>query len=79
LGEWFKELKQGLSCGRCPEDHVACLEFHHLDPMKKDLCVGYMARKGYSKQRILEEIKKCEVLYSNCHRKEHFNEEGTKK
>lgn len=69
--EEFKIIKAQLRCERCGENHPACLEFHHLDPLKKDGNVGHLAR-AYSTKRLLEEIKKCIVLCSNCHRKEHY-------
>lgn len=67
---WFREYKTNLKCNRCPEDHPACLEFHHKNG-DKDLEIAYMVNQGYSKKRILKEIEKCEVLCANCHRKEH--------
>jgi hypothetical protein len=55
-------------CIICGETHPACLEFHHKDPLKKEFLIS----KLYNKKRILEEIKKCNVLCSNCHRKYHW-------
>ncbi len=69
----FKELKAKLSCNHCPEDHPACLDFHHLDPSKKEFGISGNSVRDFSWDRILKEIAKCEVLCSNCHRKEHFN------
>lgn len=69
--EWFRELKSKLKCERCPENHPACLEFHHLDPSEKNNHVSSMVHETYSEKRILEEIDKCIVLCANCHRKEH--------
>jgi len=71
LKEWFRELKRNLACERCGEKHIACLEFHHVDPSKKDFQVGGMATWG--RKRLLKEIDKCVVLCANCHRKEHHN------
>ena len=70
--EWFKSLKQELSCASCNEDHIACLVFHHLDPSKKDFDVSKCTRNQYSKLKVLQEIEKCVVLCSNCHRKLHY-------
>jgi hypothetical protein len=67
----FKEIKKNLKCNKCNEDDIACLDFHHLDPLEKDAAVGQIARK-VSTKRLLEEIAKCEVLCSNCHRKLHY-------
>ena len=71
IREWFKEFKHSLRCTRCPENHPACLDFHHKDSTKKDLSVRQAVIQGWGKERILAEIDKCEVLCSNCHRKEH--------
>lgn len=75
LRDWLSELKSTLKCNRCPEKHIACLDFHHTDPSKKEEGVAKMIHDGYSKEKILEEIAKCEVLCSNCHRKEHHRGE----
>ncbi len=69
--EWFQDYKKNLKCERCPENHIACLEFHHLNPKEKEVSIGNAINR-WSIKRILEEIKKCSVLCSNCHRKEHY-------
>lgn len=71
IRDWFKDLKSSLKCNRCSEQDVCTLDFHHIDPAKKDRAVGQTFANGWSKERILKEIEKCEVLCSNCHRKEH--------
>lgn len=68
--DWLREFKKTLKCSRCPEDHPACLQFHHMDPTKKDLAVSNAVR-SWSRKRLLAEIEKCEVLCANCHAKEH--------
>jgi hypothetical protein len=72
LQEWLKEFKSTLQCNRCSENHPACIDFHHINPNDKLDFVSIMIRKGYSKIQILEEISKCEILCSNCHRKLHW-------
>ena len=67
---WFREYKANLQCSRCPENHPFCLEFHHKNG-DKDKGITAMVNQGYSKNTILKEIEKCEVLCANCHRKEH--------
>lgn len=69
---WFQEFKKTLTCSRCPEKDWAVLDFHHLNPKEKDLEVSNMVQLRWSKKKILEEIAKCIVLCSNCHRKEHW-------
>ena len=69
----FRQYKQSQKCKTCGESHYACLEFHHLDPSKKELSVAEMADKQNWKE-LMAEIRKCEVLCANCHRKFHWNE-----
>ena len=71
---WFRELKSTLKCEECPEDNVATLDFHHRDPSQKEMAVSDLVKRQWSKKRILEEIDKCSVLCSNCHRKLHWKD-----
>lgn len=62
----------GGKCNRCGYDkHPAAMEFHHLDPSKKEFTLGHVANKSW--KSIVEEVKKCELVCSNCHRIEHSN------
>ena len=72
LYEWYHELKTGLSCSVCGEDHPACIDFHHRDPSEKEISIPNAIRNGWSKDRVLKEMDKCEILCSNCHRKLHW-------
>ena len=71
IKKWFKNYKGSLSCLRCSENHVATLEFHHKSRKNKDRAISIMVNDGCSIKRILEEMKKCELLCANCHRKIH--------
>ncbi|MEK6860588.1 MAG: hypothetical protein AABY07_01335 [Nanoarchaeota archaeon] len=73
IREWFKDLKQNLKCNRCDENHPATLHFHHIDPKKKIMSLAMMINHAWSKEKILLEMEKCEVLCANCHAKEHYN------
>lgn len=57
-------------CIRCGESDPACLDFHHRDPLTKVAHVSTMWN-SYGRAAIVEEIKKCDVICSNCHRKLH--------
>ena len=73
IKQWFKDLKSQLKCERCSESHPGCLEFHHLDPADKEINLSEaVANKGWSKEKIVNELQKCIVLCSNCHRKLHW-------
>ena len=74
IASWLRELKAKLVCERCGEDHPACIQFHHVDPTKKESSVADAVRRGWGKARILAEIARCEVLCANCHAKHHARE-----
>ena len=78
LREWFRALKSTMKCQRCPESIPDCLQFHHRDPSQKDLEVS-TAIGGWSRERILAEMAKCDVLCANCHLKLHWEERQQKK
>jgi len=71
------DYKSKLKCSKCPENHPACLEFHHVND-DKDMDIGGAVTQGWSWARIENEIKKCIVLCSNCHRKLHYEEAKSK-
>lgn len=72
LRKWFLELKSNLICIKCSESNPRCLDFHHRDPKKKLFNVSQLTSHGMSKKRVLEEIKKCDPLCANCHRKQQY-------
>jgi hypothetical protein len=76
--ELYIALKGELRCSRCPENHIAVLDFHHTDPKDKDRAVSNMMY-DWSFEAILKEMNKCEVLCSNCHRKHHYEEKAINK
>lgn len=67
----YLDYKKELACELCGENETCCLDFHHKDPTKKDLSLGAARTKNWSFKRRLQEINKCAVLCSNCHRKVH--------
>jgi len=56
-------------CVKCKDIRSYVLDFHHLDPSKKDIAIS----DGSIKQ-ILAEKDKCILLCSNCHREFHYLE-----
>lgn len=58
-----------VSCGysRC---HSA-LELHHLDPTAKEFTFGSIRANPKSWSSLVEELRKCVLLCSNCHREVH--------
>jgi len=66
----WRAFKATLNCVKCGENHPACLDFHHING-KKDFNIGHKLT-WYGWARLMKEVAKCEVLCSNCHRKEHY-------
>lgn len=61
--------KRMCKCKHCGEDDPIVLDLHHVDPAGKD--AGPSQLLGGSLEVLREEIRKCIVLCSNCHRREH--------
>lgn len=74
LKEWLLEIKSKLKCEQCECDHIACLQFHHLNPNEKEINISMAIHNGWRKDRILKEMEKCKVLCSNCHFILHWDE-----
>ena len=62
------EYKVSKGCLHCGENHPAVLELHHLDPLVKE----FNPSDAGGRRRFYEEVEKCIVLCSNCHRKVHW-------
>jgi len=62
---------RGGKCAICGyRKSVNALEFHHLDSGKKDFGIS---AKGYTRswKQVKDELDKCVLLCSNCHREVH--------
>mgnify|MGYP000844665903 CR=1 FL=1 len=64
------EFKRSKGCKYCSENDPCCLDFHHINSDNKDDNISNIINKG-SKIKLWNEILKCEVVCSNCHRKIH--------
>jgi len=65
----------GGKCQHCGwEGDQAAMQFHHLDPSKKNFILGAVGNKSWDS--ILLEIKKCILLCANCHLIEHTTKRG---
>lgn len=53
----------------------AGFDFHHKDPSQKDFAIGDFANIKW--ERVLNEIKKCELLCRTCHSIEHSTRNNT--
>ena len=75
LREYVENIKKTAKCLRCPEDDMACLDFHHTGDKTKDFNIGKAISNGVSIETLQKEIDKCIILCSNCHRKLHYYED----
>ena len=71
-----KRLKQeavnymGGKCQNCGYDkYIGALEFHHINPEDKEFSIGQ--NKLYAFDKIKNELDKCILLCSNCHKEFH--------
>lgn len=67
----YRKVKDGSECLLCNEDADACLTFHHLPDYDKSFEVSKFRAIAPSVEELREEMEKCIVLCSNCHRKVH--------
>lgn len=68
---YVNKYKLEHGCSRCTERDPICLDFHHVDPSKKDKSVSDLVRHRATVKKITIEMEKCILLCANCHRKEH--------
>lgn len=66
---FIQGYKFALGCKYCSERDPNTLDFNHLDPSLKYKAIADGVRDGWGKKKLMEEIKKCELVCSNCHRK----------
>lgn len=74
---WYRDFMQNFSCKFCSESSIECLDWHHLDPSTKRDTVSTLLNEYRSMQSVLDEMEKCIVVCSNCHRKIHANKIST--
>lgn len=75
LIEMYKLSRGCAICGynKC----AAALDFHHKGDGKKD-CISRLMNSCLNFKKVLEEIEKCTILCSNCHRELHDKERKDK-
>lgn len=76
LKDWRKRTKQRMvdafdgKCGICGYNKCKeALEFHHIDPTKKDFTIS--KNKFNNWEKLVKELKKCICICSNCHKEIH--------
>lgn len=67
---------KGGKCEKCGYDkYHGALDFHHTDPTQKDFDISRQL-KSPDIERYKDELDKCILLCSNCHREEHARLKG---
>lgn len=69
------EYKMKNPC-RCGESHPAALDFHHRESSSKSFDISTGLSRGYSWNKMAEEIAKCDVICRNCHSILHWGEDN---
>lgn len=70
--DYIFSLKASAGCCICKNKNPYCLDFHHKNPENKKNTICNLVRHGYSFDIIKNEIEKCEIICSNCHRTQHY-------
>lgn len=70
---FINRYKQFWGCKICSEKRFWVLEFHHRNRNEKINDINVLKYYG-SLRLIKEEIRKCDVLCSNCHKDFHYKE-----
>ncbi len=69
LAQMINDLKS-QPCADCNVSYPPyVMDFDHKDPSQKLENVAQLTSRGWSADRIKEEIQKCDVVCANCHRK----------
>lgn len=67
--------KAGNKCKHCKVEYngknASIFDFHHIDPSDKSISMSSCSMNRVSKEKIFEELKKCILICSNCHRLHH--------
>lgn len=63
----FLEYLRNKNCSDCGNNDARVLEFDHRDSAEKILEVSTLVRR-VGKQKLSEEIAKCDIVCCNCHR-----------
>ena len=55
-------------CVDCGERDIRVLEFDHINPIEKSFSISRWCSDGGNIEPLIDEIKKCQIRCSNCHR-----------
>ena len=63
-------LKKQSKCKKCGETRFYLFDFHHRNPEEKEFTIS--KHMTISLDKLYNEIEKCDILCSNCHREWHY-------
>ena len=64
----------GGKCQCCGYNKCSdALEFHHIDSNGKEMALGASRASPKAWIKIVEELRKCILVCSNCHKEIHYN------
>lgn len=69
--EMIISFKQTQKCPLCGENYHRCLDFHHVGDETKDSTINDLLHRNVGLKKIIDEMNKCCIICSNCHRKLH--------
>lgn len=72
IRNFLEDYKKGKECIKCGDKRAYVLDFHHL--LNKEFDIANSISRAISKERLIKEINKCELLCANCHRELHYLE-----
>lgn len=69
-------LYKGGKCEKCGYNNCeGALQFHHIDPSKKEFILSeFEVTKFCSLDDLKREVDKCQLLCANCHAEVHYND-----
>lgn len=79
IQEKILEILSQSHCMVCGENELILLDFDHRDPTTKLFNVSHAPKKLCSMKKLMEEIKKCDVLCVVCHRRKTAKQENWKR
>ena len=67
--DFFGEMRC-IKCGF--EGHHSQFDCHHRNPKEKSFSIGQARQSRLGRDKVISELKKCDLLCANCHRLMHI-------
>jgi len=72
--QFIRKVKSKYGCKICGIKDWRVLDFDHLDNSIKKFNISNHASNAYTLSKLKNEMRKCQILCSNCHRIKTFEE-----